>query len=76
MINTIKNQCEPVLVKIVRCILAFLLLYSFRGFFVYFSFHVHVYIRVSGPLINTSVIPNKIHQSTLSPLRKQYYYPS
>jgi hypothetical protein len=26
-----------------------------------FPFHVHIYIRASGPQINTSVIPNKGH---------------
>jgi hypothetical protein len=41
------------------CISLCLLLYSFERFFVYFPLHIHVYIRASGPLMNTSVIHNK-----------------
>jgi hypothetical protein len=39
-------------------VLVFLFLCSFRGLFVYFPLHVHIYIRVSGPQMNTSVIHN------------------
>jgi hypothetical protein len=31
-----------------------------QGFFAYFSLHVHVYIRASGPLMNTSAIHNMV----------------
>jgi hypothetical protein len=48
----------------VRCVLVFLLLYSFKGFFVYFPLHVHVYIRVSGPQMNTSAIYIMVYRAT------------
>jgi hypothetical protein len=46
---------------VVRYVLVFLLLYSFRGFFVYFSLHVHVYIPASGPHMNISDIHNMVY---------------
>jgi hypothetical protein len=46
----------------VRCILAFLLLHSFRRFFIYF-FHVHIYIY--SALMNISAIYNKAHKCSL-----------
>jgi hypothetical protein len=42
----------------VRCILAFSIIVFFQGVLYIFPLHVHIYIRVSGPQINTSAIPN------------------
>jgi hypothetical protein len=48
----------------VRCILAFVYYcIPSGGLFVYFSFHVHVYIQASGPLMNTSAIPNMVYRA-------------
>jgi hypothetical protein len=37
---------------------SFCMIVFFREFFLYFSLHIHVYIRASDPLINTSIIHN------------------
>jgi hypothetical protein len=39
-------------------VLVFLFLCSFRGLFVYFPLHVHVYIRASSSQMNISAIHN------------------
>jgi hypothetical protein len=49
---------------IIRCILAFQLLYSFRGFFVYFPLHIHVYLWAYGPHINTNAIHNTVYRAS------------
>jgi hypothetical protein len=54
--NTTNNYTQ----SIFPTILVFLLLYSIRGFFVYFLLHVHVYIQASDPLMNTSAIHNMV----------------
>jgi hypothetical protein len=35
----------------------------FMGFFVYFPFYIHVYIRFFDPQINTTAIPNMVSES-------------
>jgi hypothetical protein len=49
--------CDPS----IRCILAcFYYRIPLGGFFVYFSVHIHVYIRAFGSQMNTSVIHNMV----------------
>jgi hypothetical protein len=49
----------------IRYVLAFLLLYFSRGFFVYSPPHVHIYIQAFGTQMNTSVIHNTINKKAL-----------
>jgi hypothetical protein len=41
--------------------ISFFIIVFFMGSFVYFSLHVHIYIRASNPRINTSAIHIKKH---------------
>jgi hypothetical protein len=45
--------------------ISFSIVVFLQGFFAYFSLHVHVYIRASGPLMNTSAIHNNYFIETL-----------
>jgi hypothetical protein len=50
---------------IIRYVLPFLLLYFSRGLFIYSPPHVHVYIRVFGPQMNTSAIHNMVYRARI-----------
>jgi hypothetical protein len=49
----------------IRYVLAFILLYFFSGFFIYYPPPVHVYIWAPGPQMNTSVIHNMVSSQNL-----------
>jgi hypothetical protein len=49
----------------VRCILVVSIIVFLRGVLCIFLLHVHVYIRASGPQMNTSAIPNSSYSAHL-----------
>jgi hypothetical protein len=47
----------------IRCVIGFSIIIFLQGFFVYSPPPVYVYIRASGPHMNTSVIPNMVYKA-------------